>query len=167
MKSSALLVRLQTKSKAIDALKERGLEARAAEIQAEQKVKNLKIAQAFKAEFDFCPVYFFYSDDSKHLLDQNWDKVSFLDSNLELDADIKFNGGTFYTAEFTAIDLRTDKSEGTPQLGFGGLIMKDSKFNQLEKPFPYYVRNFRSLPIRRKPSKVVRKMNRLLIAFYS
>jgi len=166
LKSSALLVRLKTKSKTIDALKERGMDERAAEIQAEQKEQNLEIIKAFKGEFNFCKVYFFYSDDSKYIMNKQWNQVSFLNENLEADTSIRFDEDIFYTAEFSQVDLRVDKTQGTPQWGFEGLIIKDSNFNQLGRPFPFYVRNFNSLPIRKKPSKVVRKMNSRLKEFY-
>jgi hypothetical protein len=52
-------------------------------------------------------------------------------------------------------------------MGFGALVIKSDQFIQLKKPFPYYVRTFDSLPIKRSPKTVVKKMNKKLHRFYN
>ena len=52
-----------------------------------------------------------------------------------------------------------DSTGSQAEFGFTGLVIKDSNFIQLPRPFPFYVRDFQSLPNRKKPSKVVKKMN--------
>jgi len=154
----ALLVRLQTKNKSITALREKGNDKLADKIEAEQRKYNLEIASAFKTLFDFCPVYFFYSDDSQKIRERQFDQVVFLSESLLPDTEIKLTKDYFLTAEFGTIEGEN---------AFGALIIKDDQFKELERPFPYYVRTFESLPIvRRSVYKTVLMMNAKLHEFY-
>ena len=64
----AILVRLSTRQKTINAMLKQGLNERAAAFALETEQKNLQIAAQIKNHIDFCPVYFFYSDDTEQLL---------------------------------------------------------------------------------------------------
>lgn len=157
LKNGALLVRLQTKNKSISALRKNGNDKLADKIETEQKSRNMEIVSAFKAGFNFCPVYFFFSDDSQNIRERQFDKVVFLSKSLLPDTTIKFTKDHFLTAEFGTTDGDTS---------FGALIIKSDQLIQLKRPFPYYVRTFGSLPIKRSAYKTVKKMNKKLHQFY-
>jgi len=133
----------------------------------------------------FVPLTFFYSDYSQEVLDKQFDKVEFLNANLQYDSTIIFNNTPFLTAEFGIIEQDTakyfdgyyivegkdgleklTKYSGGTDMTFGALIIKNELFFQLRKPFPYYSRTLSSIPFKRKPKNVIAKMNRQLHNFY-
>ncbi len=186
LKSSMLLVRLMTSENKINALKESGHEDKAKQVEAKQREENLAIAKAFSENFDFCPVYFFYSTSSKEVRQMHL-QGNLMNENLEPVAGIARPVPFFFVAEFGNIE-RTDekylddytfrqneegKKEVTPtyygstDMGFSALIVRDMDFVQLREPFPFYVRTYASLPIfKRKKSKSVAKLNTNLKEFY-
>ncbi|MBE9466688.1 MAG: hypothetical protein IMY72_00005 [Bacteroidetes bacterium] len=184
--NGVLLVRLKTKKMSISALKEIGKNELAHKVEIKQSNLNKEIISAFRDNFDFCPVFFFYSDYSQNIRDKQFDKVVFLNDNLLSDNISTFDNRNFFTAEFGIIEQDTSKYYesyyyekensnyerhskyyGGTNMGFGALIIKSNQFIQLRRPFPYYVRTFDSFPIKRKKSKVVRKMNQRLHKFYN
>jgi len=186
MHNGALLVKLKTKKNSIATLRKFGKNQQADKIEVEQSVYNKKIINGFKANFDFCPTYFFYSDYSQEILDKQFDKVEFLNVNLQYDSTIIFNNTPFLTAEFGIIEQDTakffdgyyyaegidglekrKKYNGGTDMTFGALIIKNENFFQLSKPFPYYSRMLHSIPFKRKPKNVIAKMNRQLYNFYT
>ena len=186
LQGGALLIRLETKSKVINALKKSGKESQAKIIEKMQAEYNMTIVRAFRAAFGFCPVYFFYSEHSEAVRAKSFAKVRFLTYDLKADGSVKFAGGNFFTAEFGTIEgdggndvdegdtKQNDKSKegvseykGGVSMGFGALLIKDDQFVQLSRPFPFYVRTFDSLPTKRSPKKVVELMNEKLQEFYA
>ncbi|MEM6347156.1 MAG: hypothetical protein AAF927_24920 [Bacteroidota bacterium] len=161
-----LLVRLKTKQTTIDALRERGKSEKAAQIEEEQRRYNQALIAAFKAKFDFCPVYFFYSHYTQQVKLGNWDSVAFVNEALQADASIKFEDPYYLVAEITSVVGDTAKYfdhyyyeptangperkasyYGGNNLGFEALVMKSDQFIQLTRPFPYYERLLqKSLP---------------------
>jgi len=185
MHDGALLVKLKTKKKSIATLRKFDYHEQADKVEAKQKAYNTKIINGFKTNFDFCPTYFFFSDYSQEVLDKQFDKVQFLDINLQHDSTITFNNTSFLTAEFGIIEQDTAKYfdgyyvvegkdglekrakySGGTDMTFGALIIKNEQFFQLRKPFPYYSRTLNSIPFKRKPKNVIDKMNRQLHNFY-
>ncbi len=187
LKDGVLLVRLKTKQPSIAALRKRGNVAKANQLERKQAEYNRSIVAAFRFYFDFCPTYFFYSDQSVSVAEKQLDKVVFLDDYLQPDSAIKLTTKNFLTAEFGNIEQDTAKSSadqsyevnsnwsvetannynGGANLGFGALVIKSNQFVQLARPFPYYVRTFATLPIKRKAHKVVKKMNNKLHEFHT
>lgn len=181
-----LLVRLQTKKKSIEGLREMGKMDFADRIEIRQAGLNKEIIYAFQANFDFCPTYFFYSDDSKAVKEKDFDRVEFLNEKLKVDTTISFEGQNFLTAEFGKVKQASGqyfdgyayesgedgieerkKYYGSANMGFDALIIKSDQFVQLSNPFPYYYRTLESLPIlNRRPGKVVKRMNAQLHQFY-
>lgn len=181
LKKSVLLVRLSEKKNTINAMKKVGKDKLAAKTKHKQREKNKKIIAAFLSNFDFCPVYFFFSDDSKYIRNKQLDSVIFLNENLEHDTSIKVNTRTFFTAELGVTEPDTtnyssetyfDKGKksttyyGAGEISLSALIIKDDQIYQLGKPFPYYVREYAGLPFQARIAKMVRKMNQKLISFY-
>lgn len=184
--NGALLVRLQTKKKSIAALRKTKKDKLADMIETRQAELNKVIIRAFQDNFDFCPVYFFFSNHSENVRKKQFDKVEFLNYSLLPDTNINFDHKDFLISEFGTIEQdkakhfdgyytvqgengleKRTKYYGGSNMRFGALIIKSDQFVQLRKPFPYYVRTFDSLPIRRKPKKVVIKMNMKLLNFYN
>ncbi|HMT29362.1 MAG TPA: hypothetical protein PKD91_08800 [Bacteroidia bacterium] len=185
LKNGALLVRLQTKENSINALREGGNAEQANQVEARQQAFNKEVVAAFKSEFTFCPVYFFPSKYSENILSGDVNAVVFVNDSLQPDASIKFSQKDFLTAEFGPIEpdtasyyedthydrsgsnLEKDKGYyGGANMGFEALKIMNKNFIQLKKPFPYYVRTYDSLPVERKLSKAVKKMNSELNDFY-
>ncbi|MFK7756912.1 MAG: hypothetical protein AB8B53_08290 [Flavobacteriales bacterium] len=161
LKNGVILVRLSTKEATINALNERGLTNKAKEVERYTKLNNLAWIQAFRGEFTFCPVYFFYSNESKKIRTNELDQVEFLDDALNPTNYKPEKGVDYLIGDITNID--PEYSNAT----FEALIIKDAGFNQLKRPFPYYVRTFNTIFfLKRKPNKVVRKMNIKLKEFY-
>lgn len=187
LKDGALLVRLRTKRNSITALRKIGKDKLAEKIETKQRRYNLKIVAAFKINFNFCPTYFYFSDYSQNVSERKFDKVIFLSDSLLPDTTIKFNQSHFLTAEFGAIEPDTAKyfshysyePDGNwnleqvsnyycePKVSSAALVIKSNRFVQLRRPFPYYVRTYDSLPIKRSPNKTVKRMNKKLCKFYN
>jgi len=180
-----LLVRLATRKNAIDALRKNGNDAQANQIENRQAEINKQIISAFRSNFDFCRIYFFYSDYSKEVMEKRFDHVKFLNDSLTPDPTITFDGKNFLTAEFASVEQDTSKyfdnyrtvSEetgpekqsayyGGSELGFEALIIKSDVFIQLRRPFPYYVKANGAPEDKKKTNNVIRKMNKKLHDFY-
>ncbi|HKR05436.1 MAG TPA: hypothetical protein VJY62_12445 [Bacteroidia bacterium] len=185
LKAGVLLVRLQTKENAVSSLKEIRKYKLADRIMKRQLRYNKEIISAFKNNFTFCPAYFFFSNYSDSILSGQTNGIVFLNDNLEPDTTIKLNNEKFLTAEFGIIEQETTKhfsnyyyfpGENGPQqksayynksnMRFGALKIMSGQLEQLKRPFPYYVRTFDFLPFKRKPSKTVMRMNKLLAGYY-
>ncbi|MGB0404177.1 MAG: hypothetical protein ACPGEG_08780 [Salibacteraceae bacterium] len=180
-----LLVRLSNRQKTIDVLIKSGQESRAKQYSEKLARENQALVTAFKNYYSFCPVYFFYSNQSKYVLNKEFGKVDFLDDSLKTDPSIKPEKSQYLIAEITNIEqdttsryedtyivpgesgpeTRSTYSGGT-DFGFQAMIVKTENFVQIRKPFPFYVRTFDSLPIKRKPSTIVKKLNSQLNAYY-
>ncbi|MCK9498729.1 MAG: hypothetical protein GX793_02175 [Bacteroidales bacterium] len=183
--SGALLVRLKTGKNSIDALLKSGKTELAKKKQEQIDQENHRIIQAFKSQFNFCQVYFFYSDDSKFVKENNLDEVCFIDENLQKLNNFKIEFDKFLIAEFGNVKGDTSKyyshselkttanfSQESQSTYYGGgstdakgLIIKDQNFIQLRKPFPYFAK----YPFFRRISKqeiyTVKRMNKNLWSF--
>ncbi len=186
LKNGALLVRLHTRENSIEALKNAGNPEQAQKVAEKQMAENKEIIQAFRSEFKFCPVYFFPSKYSENVASGKMDEVVFYNDNLAEDPGIKFVQSDFLTAEFGTLDPDTasyydgeyydrsgksleekDAQYGGSNMGIEALKIMSRQFIQLRAPFPYYIRTYDSLPIERKFSKTVSKMNKELNEYYS
>lgn len=128
LKNSALLIRLQDKSKTILTLKKKGLEKEADILANQQRQENREILLSFSKTFDFCPVYFFYAKDSEAVREGNLEGVVF-NYNLEV---VSLQLDKFFTAEFAE----------TPDLGIDGLIIKNQNLLALDRNLPFFERRF-------------------------
>ncbi len=185
LKNGVLLVRLHSRSKAINALKEIGRNRESDELLDKQTAFNKKTIAAFKTYFTFCPTLFFYSSASDSLLMGLADKIVFLNSDLQPDPSIKINSSSYLVAEFGDVVQDTAKyfseeylyrgsngleqrSEyyGSPDTGLKGLRVLSDQLVQLKKPFPYYVRSYREFPNTKKVNKNIIKLNKNLLEYY-
>lgn len=155
LRNNAILVRLKTSENQINALKEMGRYADAEALQKKQFARNLEIINAFKKNFNFCPVYFFYSSSSFYIKHNQY-SGRLLNDSLVADTSIKFNYTKAYIAEFdfiepdtiysgqTSDDQKNYLSDSSLTLSnthlTEALVIRNSYFTQLKKPFPYYVK---------------------------
>lgn len=183
--NGALLVRLQTRGQAIEQLMEQGMAQRAKEIAERQEQINRHIVQAFRAEFTFCPVYFFYTDQALLVKEGKIHDIVFINDDLIPDSSIRPVFTTFLTAEFGNIEQDTAKYlesiqyvagpngpqarmsyYGGTDMGFGALLIKNDQFYQLKRPFPFFVKQKTRLLHQYPPYASVRRMNKKLTKYH-
>lgn len=183
LQGGVLLVRLKQKQKSIDALRKQGREKLANKIELKQKTRNSYIVDAFKTRFNFCPIYFFYSSDSKYVRTNKLDNVSFLNDSLFFDNSIILKDTNFYIAEFGHIEpeetityqssVHVPKKEtritysGSSDFSFKALTVKTKYFKQLRGPFPYYSKESSGPNKRANINASVSKLNLILERFYN
>lgn len=187
LKNGVLLVRLPTRKQSIDALRRGGNVELAERLEAEQRIRNQQLIGTFEEYFDFCAVYFFFSDQSESVRSGELGNVIFVNEGLEIDTTINITAEFFLTAEISTLvqdtaryyshtgsrptghfrHTDTPRYYGSTAMGFEGLVIKSDQFIQLKRPFPYYVRTFSSLPFKRGIRKTVSRMNRKLHGYHA
>lgn len=160
LKSGAVVVRLKTSERSVDAYRRAGKTDIADRIVAERKKQNQKMYYAYKTYFTFCPVYFIYAKDTKQLMDGN--RKIFLNEDLNYDDTISFNYTNYIFSEYGSAEAFSDFSDvAAPSTGgvtsgpYGNktdtiatetntmpastssLIFLDKHLKQLKRPFPY------------------------------
>jgi hypothetical protein len=153
LKNGALFVRLKTSELQITGLKKRGKEKEAEEIRIMQEEKNKSIIAAFKANFNFCPVYFFYSNYSIQIKDGNY-KGCLMNTDMQIDS--SYNSNNYLIGEF-------DESSTTQLDAF---FIKDKNYIQLNRPFPFLVKQNEMLVSTRSYDKIVSILNEKLFSFH-
>jgi len=130
VKNGVLLVRLRSNQKLLKALLAKGDTVGEHNKSREIKVKQLEIVNAFKLNYQFSKVLFFYSHHSKEVKAKNWNGT-ILNDELK---PVKFDGTPHlildpYLVTLTGLDATQN-----------GMSVFDANFKLLEKPFPYYIR---------------------------
>ena len=101
-----------------------------------QNDENKNIVTTFAKEWSLCPIYFFYSNFSDQIMNNNFENVFKSNHDLlnmdEKDA-LKNNFLIAYIGD----------SPGT--LKFHSLVVVDNQFQTLPKPYPKYVRTYKGL----------------------
>lgn len=170
LKGGALFVRLHTRNTAVQLYLKNGQDKIAERIMQEQFTENRAIMQAFKEEFNFCDVYFFFSDDTKAVTSGK--AGHFLNAKLKKDTSIHCNSSFFMVAEYSALKKESfvvPGDEPKNQAPAGGnaieraLVMKDSTLMQMPPPFPYYV----SAVFEKQINNQVKKLNERLKTYYN
>lgn len=170
LKDGALFVRLRTRSKAVELYLKNGQDKIAERIMQEQFTENRAIMQAFKDEFNFCDVYFFFSDDTKAVT--AGEPGHFLNDKLKKDTSIHNNSSFFMVAEYGPLKKESfvipgDEPENQAPAGGNAieraLVMKDSTLMQMPPPFPYYI----SAVFEKQTSAQVKRLNERLKSYYN
>jgi len=162
LNGSVLLVRLKTGKSTIDAMQKAGKTKMAANRQKQVDEENKRIIKAFKDEFDFCPMYFFYSDDSRLLKDKNFESIVYVNDSAQKDKNISPQFSRFFVAEFGSVG----PNEGAI-FDMQGLIIMNDELVPLQKPFPFFVKKSSLRNSKKSIFIAVNKMNRNLWAFYN
>lgn len=146
LKNGALMVMLKTNQRAIDALKAAGKIDLATEKERETNIINKNTVKAFLAYYTFSKVYFFYSYNADTLLNGARTGI-FIDTNLVVDPNIKYNENFYLLAE-QDFDYNTsigfipqDTAKFIKETG-GALteafVIKNKYGHILKHPFPYF-----------------------------
>ncbi len=154
LKNGALFIRLKTSQLKINALKKIGKEKESEEIRMSQEATNLSIIKAFKENFNFCQVYFFYSNHSTEVKEGKYKAIIF---NTDMKIDSSFSSDNYLIGEF-------DESETTQLDAF---IIKDKNYDQLKAPFPYLIKKNQALVSTRSYDDIIFILNEKLISFYN
>jgi len=171
-KEGALFVRLKTNANTINRLKKAGNIDLATQVERETQINNKSIIRAFKKGFDFCPVYFFYSDCSDSVKHNKLSGI-FVDSTLNVNSSIVFKETFYLIAEQGSIydsSLGIVSEADAPKAIERGaaskevaIVVKNKYFIQLHKPFPYYQSGYSM----KKYAEYVKKFNKELQDFYT
>ena len=184
LKNGVLLVRLKRLDKSVNALIRMGEPLKAEEFGRKIAAQNRDLMRAFEQEFNFCPVYFFYSESSDSirksnysvLFDQRGEPVElpsnfpnvFIADTGPLQADTSTH---FYDYELVSDGnfsrKRIKRVYAGQAMGFGAICIKDQQFVNLKNPFPYYVKTYGNYVFLRKPSKIVWLLNQKLFDYYA
>jgi|GEM_PF-2495471 len=129
----AILIKLNTRHKAIAFLNEKGNTARAALLRKDAATLNEKLMADWKDHFDYCPVYFFPDTTLSDVLAGRYNSVFDTAGRQVDDSRIAQLDGKFYIAYLGARSqedyLVADATPGSTQLP--GLIVCDSKLKTL------------------------------------
>lgn len=171
LKSGALIVLLQKKSKTIEAYRSKGLEAEARKVETEQNYLNKTLYNAFKQSYTFSKVYFAWAEDLEKI--RNGERTSiFLDSNLQRIPGVPMNEDYFLIAEYGDLYSTTvgyaDTATMQKQYEKGEvmrkntIVVKNAYRLQLKRPFPYYQTSHKPKNLHWK----IRKWNKRLEDYY-
>lgn len=149
LKEGAIVVRLKTNKKLIDALKTQGKNELALEKEKEQYAINKNTLYAYRDYLTFCKVYFINSNSTDSLLNGARTGM-FLDSNLNVDPSITLTEKFFLIAErdyaynssigFVPEDsARKVVEEGNPVREMA-IVLKNKYSHQLKGPMPYFIK---------------------------
>lgn len=161
LKESAIIVVLNTGNNQIKAYIETNNTDRADKIKKENRRKQLELIQVFKKNFTFCKVYFIFNSDLQKAKAGNLNDV-LLNDSLEYDIKLQIQYSSFYFCRIGDIYFDTFSST------MDGLVLYDSSYSMLKKPFPYYLRRHYSLTfVHRDDDELVFDYNNQLIKFYN
>lgn len=141
----ALIVRLNYKTKAINALMQSGNSNYANQIRYQQAEENSMIMQAFRKHYSFCPVYFISYDSTTAFIEGRRSSI-FLNPDLKIDSSIHTTATFFLFAEIGTLEtpVAADKlipEQENSQRGLMDevLVIRNTDLSLLHDPFPYYV----------------------------
>ena len=157
---SAILFRLKTNNHLINYYLENGETEKAHLEKEKQKSYNNQIIRMFEKEWDFCPVYFFYSQHSKEITNKNFQHVF-----KGIDQQI-LNQEELNTLKNNFIVIYFGSTQG--KLKFDALIISDQNLIQLKKPNPRFVRTYKNLGfLKRNLTKIIKILEKKIKWTYS
>ena len=130
LKNGVLLVRLQEQNKKLQYLTENSRTDEVEDIEETNNYINRSLIKAFTEYFEFCDVYFFYSDNSKEIKNREYSLL--FDSNNNNKVENLDNQNIFFSAyayrDYGESHLTDRKA----------IVIMDNNIKQLKEPFPYY-----------------------------
>lgn len=165
LKNGAVIIRLKTNLKSVDAYRKAGQNDIADRIENDRKKQNEKIFWAFTENFIFCDVYFIYANETEAFLKGN--RKLFLNQQLNHDTSITFTGDNFVFCEYGSVESFSDFHDrplhpvletgasmsgsvdgrkifdtiptqtSTSPATTSGLFFSDKDLRQLQRPFPF------------------------------
>ncbi len=185
LKTGAVVVRFKSSQRSVEAYINAGRKDVADRIVRENNVRDLKMMEAFKTRFTFCPVYFIKTQDTKRFL--KGEKGLFLNNKLQYDSSIELTDSFFVFCEYGLIEgdgkyagnsalagytkperiLDTVASQtSTSTYVHSALHFLDSELNQLRRPFPFgeqVVLDNYNLAVSFLNSELLKAYNRLVL----
>lgn len=143
LKENVLLVRLKSADKKIAALTKANKDEAVAKTKQKLKAQNESIINAFKENFTFCKIYFFYANEAKFLRQHQYDHITLYDSDNKEVQDKSFikNGHLIaafdYIHEYQFVE-ETDsvRMVAAATYSYPSLVVMDKDFVPLPPPFP-------------------------------
>ena len=127
--------------------------------EAEQKEKQDNLMQAFRENYTFSKVLFFYSHDKENIKNDDFSSVKFYTDSNQLVSNDTIDFSHFFIGEVSRMEIDSaiyTDGDGvehkTSNYSFSALIVRDRDFVQLGNPFPYYVRTMDGMPLLQKKS---------------
>ncbi len=131
LKKGVLLVRLKNPENRVEILNERHYYNKARTIELLEKGENRLVFQAIKKHFNFCQIYYFFSNNATAVKNGNYTHV-FDEAGDSVSIDLQTN---IFFAAYTHVYLDTEFNVSDRLISF---VIMDNNFKQLQKPFPYY-----------------------------
>ncbi len=120
-----ILIRLKTNDMALSAMRKAGNELAAQKLEAKQEQLNQQILAAFKEQFAFAHVYYFYSRDLASIKAGDFSKVYTLDNQ-----PAKYNSRNFFMVDPYSASVSSMNSRST------GFTLLDSSSKVITSPMP-------------------------------
>lgn len=162
--SGALVIRLKSKRKTIEALKKNNQPKAAKELEQAVYYENKMIARAFARHYTFSKLYFIFDYSSDTLL-KGLRTGFFLDTNLNRQPAIIMSEKFYLLAEKDVLvestlglvpdSLANSVTETGAPVKQVAIVIKNKYGHQLKRPFPYYVKGTNL----KKYSEYVLKLN--------
>jgi hypothetical protein len=144
LKNGILLVRLDYKTKEIAYYEKYNNLTEANKIREKQASVNKEIMNAFQLYYSFSPVYYFSMEDSRKLLDEQYDEIQLLNAFGIVDTLVDLRQQPFFVAEFGFANQGLSTSDTGEQyatkMTINALVIRDHKLVELAEPFPYHVK---------------------------
>lgn len=175
LKEGAVVVRLHSRSAAIEKLKAMGSNQYANAIAAMQRQENREIIESFRTAFTFCRVYFFFTDSTDALL-QGKRTGFFVNDSLQIDPAIRLNETFFLVADKGNPTVYQKKYDPTqPDMDYSErsylnetIFLLDQNLKPLKSPFPRYAQaRFSGSSWTNYWIGKVRGLNAKLLSFYN
>lgn len=186
LREGSLLVRLDVQQPKIDYFTRYNNIEEVERIREEVRAEGLAIMDAFRTYYFFCKVYFFSSEDSRNLLQEGPDAVTFFNDSLKPDPNIRPATEAYFVAEFSFVEQDTtsyysgstptpnDENNPEGKTYYGGsktskpaLVIRDKEFLQLRDPFPFYVGYSYFGRVKKRYRLPVKKLQEQLEAYYN
>ncbi len=149
LRFGAVVVRLQNNQRKIEALQKAGKPQLALEVMAAAKFYNKLMIRVYTKEFNFCKVYFMYSQSSDSLLNGARSGI-FLDSTLNVNPSITMTENFYIIAEKDYVYnssigfVKEDTARYIKEVGNRTIdvpvVLKNKYGHQLKPPFPLYIK---------------------------
>jgi hypothetical protein len=152
LQQGALLVGLKTGALQIKALDK----AAAAAYLSKLEEENKKIIQAFRKNYHFSPVYFFYTSCAEQVKAHKAGPC-LLNDQLQPDTTLHSGPAQYLIAEFSF----------TEEQSIEGLIIMDDQLHQLKPPFPFLIRKYSGVATKLTPAEMVGKLEKALEDYYA
>lgn len=149
-----LLVRLNSGSQQLDYYKEKYPD-KAQQLASEIDAENQELIDTFAENYKYSEVLFFYSDDAEAIKNKKY-KAKLFTAKMDPVQQFNYNDDEIFIAR---IGSTVESS-----LAIASLVLYNSNFDRLEKPFPNYVRTYEGISFfkRSKKNLIIRLNNKLM-----